>query len=227
MTQALVTDELWKKLEPLLPKPKLKNRHVQYAGRKPKDLRQIFNGIVFVLKTGVPWRALPATAAFPSGHTCRRYLLKWHKAGIWTRLSKILLAELRKNGQLKLNYAAVDSSSVRAPGGGPKTGRNPTDRGKSGTKHHLITDAKGTPLLVIVTAANRHDSTQLLPLVEELPSIGGKVGHPLKKPKALYADRAYDSEPLRQKVKKNRDHAPSSQASHRARKRSRKETARR
>jgi transposase len=224
MTQSLVTDELWKKLEPLLPKPRLKNRHVQYAGRKPKDLRQIFNGIVFVLTTGVPWRVLPATTIFPSGYTCRRYLVKWHKQGIWTRLSKILLAELRKKGRLKLHDALVDSSSVRAPGGGPKTGRNPTDRGKSGVKHHMLTDANGTPLVVIVTGAERNDQTQLLPLVEHLPEIGGKVGRPKSKPKALYADRGYDSEPHRQELKKNRHQTTYSQAAHRTRKRLRKET---
>jgi hypothetical protein len=61
---------------------------------------------------------------------------------------------------------------------------------------------KGTPLVVVVTGANRHDSTQLMPLVNNLPAIGGKRGRPIKKPKRLYADRAYDSEPLRRQLKK-------------------------
>jgi transposase len=204
MKPSLVTDELWKRLEPLIPMPRRKNRHVKYAGRKPTDPRRIFNGIMFVLRTGVPWRALPSTVEYPSGATCLAYLAKWHKAGVWTRLSEILLAELRKKGKLRLNYAVADSSSIRAPGGGPKAGRNPTDRGKSGTKHHLLTDAKGTPLVVIITGAERNDHTQLLPLAEHLPAVRGKPGRPKQKPKAIYADRGYDSEPHRRQLKKNR-----------------------
>lgn len=76
------------------------------------------------------------------------------------------------------------------------------DRRKSGSKHHLLTDAKGVPLACEVTAANRHDVTQLLPLVKKIPPIRGKVGAPLRKPKALHGDRAYDSEPHRLQLRK-------------------------
>ena len=204
MKEPLVSDELWARIEPLLPPPKRRNRHVQYAGRKRTEARKILNGIVFVLKTGVPWRALLATSDFPSGHTCRRWLLKWQKAGVWKKLQKILLAELRKKGRLHFRYGAIDSSSVRAPGGGRKTGPNPTDRRKLGVKHHLLTDAKGTPLAVVITAANRNDITQLIPLVEHLPKIGGKRGRPQQKVKELYGDRGFDSEPHRRYLKKIR-----------------------
>lgn len=204
MTAPWVSDALWRKLEPLIPKPQRKNRHVQFAGRKRTDPRKIFNGIVFVLRTGVPWRTLPATSAFPSGHTCRLWLLKWHRAGVWKQLSQILLAELRSKGQLYWTYAVVDSSSVRAPGGGRKTGPSPVDRRKLGTKHHVITDAKGTPLAVTLTGANRHDVTQLLPLIDELPRVQGKRGSPKRKPQKLYADRGYDSDRHRLELKKRR-----------------------
>jgi transposase len=76
---------------------------------------------------------------------------------------------------------------------GKKTGPNPTDRRKKGSKHHLLVDAQGIPVNVILTKANRHDVTQLLPLVDGVPSIRGKQGRPLKKPKFIQADRAYDS----------------------------------
>jgi len=56
---------------------------------------------------------------------------------------------------------------------GKKTGPNPTDRRKPGSKHHLITDARGIPLAAILTGANRHDVTQLLPLVAAIPTVGG------------------------------------------------------
>ncbi|ADO73721.1 IS5-like element ISStau10 family transposase [Stigmatella aurantiaca] len=202
MAEPWVSDELWRKLEPLLPQPRRKDRHVQFAGRKRTDPRRIFSGIVFVLRTGVPWRALPATGAFPSGYTCRLWLLRWHRAGVWKRLSQLLLAELRSKGRLHWTHAVVDSSSVRAPSGGRKTGPSPVDRRKLGTKHHFITDAMGTPLAVTLTGANRNDITQLLPLVDELPRVRGKRGSPKQKPQKLYADRGYDSDSHRLQLKK-------------------------
>ena len=74
-----------------------------------------------------------------------------------------------------------------------KSGPNPTDRRKAGSKHHLLVDAQGIPVNVILTEANRHDVTQLLPLVDGIKPIRGKRGRPLKRPKSVQADRAYDS----------------------------------
>ena len=79
-----------------------------------------------------------------------------------------------------------------------KSGPNPTDRRKAGSKHHLLVDAQGIPVNVILTKANRHDVTQLLPLVDGVHPIRGKRGRPLKKPKSVQADRAYDSRAHRQ-----------------------------
>ena len=80
---------------------------------------------------------------------------------------------------------------------GKKTGPNPTDRRKAGSKHHLLTDAQGIPLTVILTEANRHDVTQLLPLVDGIPPIAGKRGAPRYRPIWVQADRGYDSQPHR------------------------------
>ena len=80
---------------------------------------------------------------------------------------------------------------------GKKTGPNPTDRRKPGSKHHVITDARGIPLAVILTGANRHDVTQLLPLVEAIPPIRGQRGRPRRRPVQVQGDRAYGSEPHR------------------------------
>ncbi len=80
------------------------------------------------------------------------------------------------------------------------TGRNPTDRGKPGTKYHLVVDRNGVPLAVRLSAANTHDSTHLLPLVDAVPPIigpRGKPGRPRKRPIKLHADKAYDSSALR------------------------------
>lgn len=85
--------------------------------------------------------------------------------------------------------------------GGKKTGPNPTDRRKLGNKHHLIVDAQGIPLAVILTGANRHDITQLDALVEAIPRIRGKRGRPLHKPRIVQGDRGYSSEPHRQRLR--------------------------
>jgi transposase len=76
------------------------------------------------------------------------------------------------------------------------------DRRKNGSKHPVLTDAQGTPLATLVTAANRHDVTQLLPLVDAVPPVRGKVGRPRRRPEALYADRAYDSQPHRRELRR-------------------------
>jgi len=82
-------------------------------------------------------------------------------------------------------------------GCGKKSGPNPTDRRRPGSKHHILTDAEGIPLSVILTGANRHDITQLMPLVEAVPPVRGLPGAPKQKPALVQADRAYDSNPLR------------------------------
>jgi transposase len=84
---------------------------------------------------------------------------------------------------------------------GAKTGPNPTDRRKKGSKYHLVTDANGIPLSAILTGANRHDITQLLPLIDSIPAIAGKVGRPLQHPDSILGDRGYDSEPHRRQLR--------------------------
>ena len=201
MASSVLPDKLWQRIEPFLPKPR-ENRHVQFAGRKPSEPRRILTGILFVLRTGIPWRWLPATADFPSGYTCLRHLRRWHRAGIWQRIFEALLAELQATHRIDWYRALVDSSSLRAPCGGAKTGPNPTDRRKSGSKHHLLTDGNGIPLAIILTEANRHDVTQLLPLVDQIPHVKGKRGAPRFRPKHVQGDRAYDSKLHRDELKK-------------------------
>jgi transposase len=98
------------------------------------------------------------------------------------------------SGRRQLQY------SSRA--GRTKTGPNPTDRGKAGSKHHVITDATGVPLATTLTGANSHDVTQLLPLVEAIPPIGGKIGRPRQRPKRIQGDRGYDSQPHRDELRR-------------------------
>ncbi len=80
---------------------------------------------------------------------------------------------------------------------GEQTGTKPTDRRKSGSKHHVITDANSIPLAAILTGANRHDETQLLPLVDAIPPVSGQRGRPRRSPNRVQGDRAYHSNPHR------------------------------
>lgn len=82
-----------------------------------------------------------------------------------------------------------------------KTGPNPTDRGKLGSKHHLLTDAAGLPLAATVTGAHRHDVTQWVPLLDAIPPVRGRRGRPKRRPAAVYGDRAYDSTAHRQALR--------------------------
>jgi transposase len=199
MAKPLVSDELWERVEPLLPPPK--PRRFLFPGRKPLDFRKVLTGILFVLKTGIDWEDLPAELGWGCGKTCKKYLRAWQKAGVWDRLHALLLAELQEADALDWSRAAADSTQARALGGGDDTGPNPTDRGKPGTKHHVLTDARGIPLAVTVTGANVPDVNELLPLVDAVPPVAGKVGHPRQRPEEVYADRAYDSERHRQELK--------------------------
>jgi transposase len=190
MAEPLVSDELWKRIEPLIPKhqsPTLK------GGRPPVDDRQALEGILFVLKTGIQWEDLPYQFGC-CGMTCWRRLRDWQAAGVWDRLHQLLLSELRAADRLDWSRAVIDSSSVRAVGGGEKTGPNPTDRSKPGSKHHVLTDGGGVPLQVELSAANTPDVKHLPSLVANIPPVRGKPGAPRSRPDSLYGDRAYHSQ---------------------------------
>lgn len=120
MTKPLVDDGLWELIQPLLPPPKPRRR--LYPGRRPLDNRKVLTGILFVLKSGIPWEMLPQEMGCGSGMTCWRRLRKWQEAGIWQQLHELLLAKLRKAEQIDWSRAVVDSGSIRAVGGGGKNG---------------------------------------------------------------------------------------------------------
>ncbi len=118
MAKPLVDDDLWNFIRPLLPPPR--PRRKRWPGRKPLDDRAVFTGIVFVLKTGIPWEDLPQEMGCGSGMTCWRRLRDWQAAGVWARIHRVLLDRLRAVDRIDWSRAVVDSASVRAVGGGGK-----------------------------------------------------------------------------------------------------------
>ncbi|MEV7595608.1 IS5 family transposase [Streptomyces sp. NPDC089922] len=194
----VVSDELWSLVEPLLPQPGPKRAE----GRPRVPDRQALCGILFVLHTGIQWEYLPQELGFGSGMTCWRRLAAWNEAGVWDKLHLVLLRKLRSAKQLDWSRAVIDSSHVRAARPGPKSGPSPVDRARPGSKHHILTDAQGIPLAVSLTGGNRNDVTELIPLLNKVPAVAGLVGRPRKRPALLFADRGYDHDIYREKVRK-------------------------
>ena len=121
MTRPLLDDDLWAIIEPLLPPPT--KRRFRYPGRKRLDDRACLSGILFVLRTGIPWEDLPQELGFGSGMSCWRRLRDWHQAGSWKKLHRVLLEHLHRADQIDWDRVVADSSHVRAMGAGEKKRR--------------------------------------------------------------------------------------------------------
>ena len=121
MASQLVPDALWNEARPLLPRERPKPR----GGRPCVPHRACPRGIVYVLRTGMPWRMVPAELGCGSGVTCWRRLREWTEAGVWPAIHEKLLGILGRKGRLDLSRATIDSGSVRAVLGGRKRGRIP------------------------------------------------------------------------------------------------------
>lgn len=122
---------------------------------------------------------------------------------MWEKLQQVLLARLREADRLDFSRATIDASHGPAKRGrsSPKVGPSPVDRGRPGSKHHVLTDAHGTPLRVSYTGGHRNDVTELLPLVDALVPVWGKRARPRRKPRVLYADRGYDHDLYRRRLR--------------------------
>ena len=126
MAKELVTDDLWEVIEPLLPEEPPKPK----GGRPRIDDRAAFTGILFVLKTGIPWEMLPQEMGCGSGMTCWRRLKEWHEAGVWEELHRRLLDRLGGANQIGWKRASLDSASVAAPGGAKRPARTRRTRAR-------------------------------------------------------------------------------------------------
>jgi transposase len=167
----MAADELWVMVAPLLPAAPSHAR----SGRPRVPDRAALAGILFVLRTGCPWALLPLAMGCGSGSTCWRRLRDWQAAGVWARLERALPNRLGGADRIDWSRAAVDSTvdstSVPPQRGGQATGPNPTDRGKKGTKRHLVVDAQGVPLATLLTGANVNDSRVLAEVRGAIPPI--------------------------------------------------------
>ncbi|MCW0190557.1 MAG: IS5 family transposase [Rhodococcus sp.] len=157
-------------------------------GRPRLPVEDVVAALQFFLREGVQWRALPAGEGRASGSTLRRRLLDWHDTALLTRVHRVLLRMVRSDPETATREwdVIVDSCSVRAKRGGDLTGPNPTDRGKRGTKYHLVVASDGLPLGAVASAANVHD-TRMFPELLRLALVAStRIAR-------LFADAGYDS----------------------------------
>ena len=115
MARRRVSKELWQKLQPLIPvfSPSAK------GGPRTRSVSDeaAFQGILYVLETGIPWEDLPQALGYGSGMTCWRRLREWQAAGVWQRLHLATLEHLREYDQIDWSRASIDGSSVPSPRG--------------------------------------------------------------------------------------------------------------
>jgi putative transposase len=190
-----VSDEFWEKVEPLIPPAP---SHAK-GGRSRMDDREAFAAMIYVLRTGIQWNALPREIGASS--TVHDRYQEWERLGFFEELWRAGLLEYDELEGIEWEWQAIDGAMTKAPLGRGATGKNPTDRAKMGTKRSMLTDGAGIPLAVAVEGANRHDSRLLVATLDGLvvarPAPEGEEDSPEQH---LCLDAAYDSEPVRQEL---------------------------
>ncbi len=199
-----VSDEFWEKVQPLIPPAPSHAR----GGRPRMSDRKAFEAMIYVLRTGIQWNALPREMGASS--TVHERFQEWERAGFFERLWHVGLAEYEEMEGVEWEWQALDGVMTKAPLGKDATGKNPTDRAKMGTKRSLLTDGSGIPLAVVVDGANRHDSKLLAATLDGIivarPASGEQQAsrqqqqQQQQQQQHLCLDAGYDSETAREEA---------------------------
>lgn len=177
-------------------------------GRLVVPFRRVLDGILYVLRTGCQWKAAPTE--FGSGSPLHRRFQQWVEAGVFQEIGLMLLEEYDDRRGIKWRWPSLDSVITKAPLGGEQTGPNPTDRGKSGTKRHVLSDQRGAPWAVRATGAERHDMQVALDTLDAIV-----VERPRPRPshqQHLCLDKGYDYDEIEDGVRE-RHYVPDIEAS--------------
>lgn len=173
-----LSDEQWKVLEPLLP---------EYPSGKPgrpwRSHREVLDAILWVLRTGAPWRDLPEK--YPPYQTCHRRFKQWSMDGTFEKIEMALMEILEKRKQINMSECSIDAKFIPAKKGGECVGK--TKCGK-GTKLVAITEKRGRPVSVLITSASCHEVRLVEPALDACWTS--------ESPAVLIGDKAYDSDPL-------------------------------
>ncbi|WP_055572501.1 IS5 family transposase [Streptomyces prasinopilosus] len=208
-----LTNDEWARLAPHLPKPGRR-------GGRWNDHRKVVNGILFRIRTGIPWRDLPER--FGSWKTVYERHRRWSADGTWDRILQDVLADADGEGRIDWSMASVDSTSCRAhqhAAGAPR--RSPRvpkrrsiprqhrpdeglgrSRGGLTCKIHLVGEGGLRPLALLITPGQWGDSPQLIPLLERIRVKRPDGGRPRTRPDHLSGDKAYSSRQNRRHLRR-------------------------
>lgn len=194
-----VTDEFWERVEPLIPPAP---SHAK-GGRPRMPDRKAFEAMIYVLRTGIQWNALPQELGASS--TVHERFQEWERAGFFERLWEEELAHYDALEGIEWEWQAVDGVMRKAPlgaGGEEAGGPNPTDRAKMGVKRSVLTDGSGIPLAIAVDGANPPDSKLLAASLDGIvvarpASDGDEACH---EKQHLCLEAGYDSQEVREEV---------------------------
>ena len=155
----VVTDDFWARVEPLIPSRE-RSASKEYlrkagAGRPPKPARQVFEAVVYVLRTGCQWKALPKER-FGSASAIHKRFLEWEAAGVFESIWQAGLAEYDQMEGISWRWQSIDAAMFKAPLAQEAVGPNPTDRGKKGKQ---ATPAGGRSWRPVVARRDRSEST--------------------------------------------------------------------
>jgi putative transposase len=165
------------------------------GGRPRADLRAIADAFFYRLRAGCQWKAIPPELA--PGSTAHDYYQQWAEAGIFEQLWNLAVEVYEDLIGLDRTWQSVDGAMTKAPLGGEKTGKNPTDRGNLGTKRSLQTEGDGIPIGLAVGGAKVHDTKLLQETIED--SIE-RAASEVSEEEHLCLDKAYDSAATREMI---------------------------
>ena len=205
MSRHNLTDSEWNAIRRFLPPQRSKK-----PGRPWKPHRQVINGILYVLRTGIQWQDLPAE--FGKHKTVYNRFRRWVKSGLWQRIFEALVDRLLKEGEIDFELWCVDGTIVRAHrvASGARKGELTAQenaekhalgrsRGGYSTKLHFLTDGQGIPLSVIATAGQRGEAPEFENVMQASQI---KTFRKANRPDALAADKAYSSHAIRDYIAK-------------------------
>ncbi|MFN2202248.1 MAG: IS5 family transposase [Caldilineaceae bacterium] len=180
-----VPDELWAEIKLCL--PEVPER--QGPGRPRADDRAVWNGIWYHLWTGCQWKAIHVNWFGVCSSTIHERFQMWREAGVFDAILRRMAEYYAERRKIGWEWQSIDSKSVSAPLADDASGRNPTDRGKQGSKIHLLVDERGAPLAIHVTGANEHDKWSADDLIV---SIVVDRPDPQEVEQHFCADKGYD-----------------------------------
>jgi len=186
-----VPRQLWRRVKKHLPKPPKKRG----PGRPRASDRAALNGIWYVLWTGCQWKAVQKDWFGVSSSVIHDRFQTWQEQGIWEDVLRTMVRYYARKRHIRWKWQSMDSKSCSSPLGGEQAGKNPTDRGKLGSKIHILVDQRGAPLALHVTGANEHDKWSaddlIFSVVVRRPSVQ----------QHLCADKGYDFTDVREVVR--------------------------